>query len=181
MISALQRESRIEVHGSLKAGRLTTSYLLQYQSGQREYLEESGGVYSHVVVGKHRIAGVRQISVGLQAYRSIDGIHWTALRRSSPPSSLDVLSLNAASAACCTGGARAGTRLGPVYSETWHDIHVYVLHFYRAVNGQVILGAVRVGRTTYLPLEYTDRTLPPAQRGSFTIHYGGHFNIKPPR
>src|SRR5947209_11569142 len=112
MTSALYRQGRIEVRGHLDGpGRQSVKYLVRYQAKGREYMQETGGMWTQVQVGHERLEGLRAIAVGKTLYTSTDGSHWMRGARLNPPSALDTLSINPAMAPCCVPGKTASTQV----------------------------------------------------------------------
>src|SRR3954469_18726667 len=100
--TALLGQDRIELRGEVRGPTsMVTKYLMRYQSGGREFLQETGGAWSHVVISGQKSPGVKAIYIGKQAFTSVDGKQWYRSERPAEPSPFDVLALNVANVPCC--------------------------------------------------------------------------------
>jgi hypothetical protein len=183
MVQALSRETRIQVQGTLAArGSKAAQYLLRYQASGRESLTVTGGTFARVQVGNHSLTGVRTISIGRTTFRSFDGSHWVRLSGTPTPSPLDALSLNGGDVPCCAAyDKRVRVHLVNNGLTSRHGTRVYVLAFRRGAGNQFLTGTVILNAGTYLPLSYTETLQPSASQGTFTLTYGGTFEIRTPR
>jgi hypothetical protein len=181
MTAALLSQARVQVRGRMSApGSQAVSYLLRYQAKGREYLEETGGAWSQVQIGKRHLTGLQAVSVGKLVYTTTDGTHWMKGSRLTPPTPLDVISLNPANAPCCVPSNGTAASVSNLGVRAWHARQVYRLSYTASSVTATIRGTVIVDTRSYLPLEYTETSRAPALTGTFTLSYGGTFTINEP-
>ncbi|HEX6506652.1 MAG TPA: hypothetical protein VF221_03380 [Chloroflexota bacterium] len=181
MSRALQGEARVEVRGStVGPGKQTVTYLMRYQAGAREFLQESGGVWSHVQVGKQALTGLRAVSIGKVVYSTVDGSHWMRASRTTPPSALDVISINPANAPCCVTRHGSAAQVWNAGRQSWHARSVYALGYITTSVNASIRGTLLVDPQSFRPLQYTESSKLPAMTGTFSLSYGGSFSINRP-
>jgi hypothetical protein len=181
MATALLRQKRIEVKGRLDGpGRQTIQYLVRYQAGAREYLQETGGVWDEVEIKGQRSRGLRAVSVGKQLYSSTDGKHWIRGSRLTPPSALDTISINPAMAPCCVPGRTAAAQVTNAGLRSSPFGRVYALDYIATSSSASIKGTMLVDARSFLPRRYTEYSRTPAMSGAFDLTYGGNFNIDAP-
>ena len=179
---ALLRQGHIEVRGSLRApGGQVVQFLVRYQAAGREFLQETGGVWNEVEIGKRRLRAVESVSLGRRLYSSTDGTHWTAGSRLVPASALDAISINPVMAPCCVSGTTADAQVMNARSLHSQFGPVYALDYIATSPTASIKGTLLVDQRTYLPRKYTEYSDSPRLRGQFTLTFGGKFTIRAPR
>jgi hypothetical protein len=180
MIAALHKESRIEAGGTShnkKTGN--TRYVLRYQASQMEdyratQLNQKPGV-------KPAVTGVHYIVIGKTLYTYAQK-RWYKVAQLTPPDAVDVLSLSTGGAFCCTRtGVLRGTRLSYHGTTSLRGVRVYVVKYHTGTVNGGAYGKIDIATGSYLPQQYTVTTVPTGTRGTFTLTYGGSFNIKAPK
>lgn len=181
MAAALSRQGRIEVRGHLDGpGSQSVKYLVRYQAQKREYMQETGGVWTQVQVGHERLEGLRAIAVGKTLYTSTDGMHWMRGSRLNPPSALDMISINPAMAPCCVPGKTASTQVKNLGVQSSRFGKVYALGYRTTTVSASIKGTLLIDTRTFLPRSYTEYCQSMGLAGTFALTYGGSFTIKAP-
>ena len=181
MASALAHQGRIEVRGSLGGpGTQVIQFLVRYQASGREFLQETGGVWDEVQIGRRRMGAVESVSLGRRLYSSTDGKHWTTGSRLIPASPLDAISINPVMAPCCVSGTTADAQVMHARSQRSRFGPVYALDYIATSATASIKGTLLLDRRTYLPRQYTEYSDAPRLRGRFTLTFGGRFTIQAP-
>jgi hypothetical protein len=182
MLASLRHSSRIELTGTLHGpGKITTHYVLRFQSPDRESVVETGGIFSRIQVNKKGSTGTRSIVLGKTLYRSLDGVHWIKGTDTVLPSVIDTLSVNGGDVPCCVAKRGTGAvHLSDGGREAWHGIRVYALEFQRTTSSYMSRGRVLVDAHSYLPVEYHETGQPPQTSGTFTFNYRSKFTIAAP-
>lgn len=177
MIKALRSQERIQVRGRLKNATGTTRILLRYEKTGREYEQETGPSFKHIVTTHGPLGGQWTISVGKTLWRSYDRKNWLKQRRAAAPAPLDAISLTPSGSACCRPGNDTAVR------DIGQSHGLIRLAYRNGMGPSLVSGTIYISPRSYLPVSYTveSGTGGQALNGAFQLSYTGTFTITPPK